>query len=783
MKFFASHFKLFIIFAKYYNNSFKMKKLLAIILVFTTFCATAKTRIGENIDVTHYEIHLNNIDFTNHTLDAVTIVTLTAKEAISSIDLELKSLIVSNVTSNNINVSGFAQDDDVLTINLATTLAANTSASFTISYSGSTYNDGWGGILWSGGYVCNMGVGFTEVPHNLGKAWFPCVDNFTDKATYDVFVTVPTATTAVCGGNLVSNVDNGDGTHTVHYNVPQEIATYHISFVAGDYVEWTDTYNGMNATIPINVYVKPSQINKVEGTFVHVKEIANYFENSYGPYPFNRIGYSITSVGCMEHIDNIGITSGVLTGNTSQESYVAHEMSHMWFGNKITCARAEEMWLNEGFAQFCGMSYQEAIYDEATYQSEMNSVIETVMKNYDSQEGWLALNNVPQNNTYGNTVYKKGATVVHTLRNYLGKELFNEAMRYYLNKFAYQSVTSNDLRDAITEYTGIDMTGFFETYVETCGEPHYTVDRFVSTPNGSNFDVEVFTSQNHRHSDHIGNGVILELAFMDQNWNIVTDTIHWDGATGHTVKTLDFEPIAVFCDYYNKALDASIDKKTVFHNTGKLTNSDLEASVTAISDSTYLRIVHHLVGPSHPLNNEPEISYPTEKYLTVFRDDKGETTMKGIFSFTSSSYQSIVQTENDSIILLYREDISDPWHSIPYSFYGYWNLAQLTVENLQSGDYTFAAIDKSQLGLGENILDNKQMLLSPNPTNSLVKINTKLENSTILIINNLGKTINSFPILDNETTVSVEDYPAGVYYVNLLDEKKNIISTEKLVKK
>ena len=759
-----------------------MKKYLAIFLVFIAFTAKAQTP-GENFNVTHYEIHLNNLDFSAHTIAAVTTVTLTASGAINTIELELKSLTVSNVTATGANVSNFSQNGDILTINLASALAANASASFTITYSGSTFNDGWGGILWSGNYVCNMGVGFESIPHNLGKTWFPCVDNFTDKASYDVYVTVPTDKVAVCGGNLVNTVNNGDGTKTVHYNVPQEIATYHISFVAGDYVEWTDTYSGMNGTIPINVYVKPSQLNKVEGTFVNVKDIANYFETCYGPYPFNRIGYSITSVGCMEHIDNIGITSGVLTGNTSQESYIAHELSHMWFGNKITCARAEEMWLNEGFAQFCGMNYQEAIYGEDTYWNDMNSQIETMLRTYDKAEGWPTLNNIPQNNTYGNVVYKKGATIVHTLRNYLGKELFNETMRYYLNKFAYQSVTSEDLRDAITEYTGIDMTDFFDTWVFTCGEPHYAIDRFTVTPNGSNYDVDIYTSYKHRHSDYISNGTVTELAFMDRNWNIFTDTIHWNGGNGHTTKTLDFEPIAVFCDYYNKFADARIDKYKVFNSNGSLSSSYLVSHVHSITDSTYLRIEYHLVGANHPYNPSWQYKFSEEKYWTVFRDDKGIASIDGVFTYSTQDDPSIIQTANDSVVLLYRENSEQPWHSIPYTIFGYWEVGEITVENLVSGEYTLASVDKAHLGLGENNLNTKKMILAPNPTDNFVRISTQSDNCTILIINSLGQILDSYVLSGNELTISLEDYPVGIYFINLVDEKKNIISTEKLVKR
>ena len=760
-----------------------MNKLLTLILIFTALFATAQTKIGENIDVTHYEIHLNNLDFTNHTIEAVTTVTLTAKTAVNTFDLELKSLVVSNVVSSDANVSNFSQSGDVLTINLTTPMSANASASFTITYGGSTFNDGWGGILWSGGYVCNMGVGFESVPHNLGKCWFPCVDDFVDKATYDVYVTVPTELTAVCGGNLESTTDNGDGTKTVHYNVPQEIATYHISFVAGDYVEWTDTYNGMEADIPVNVYVKPSQIGKVDGTFVHVKDIAEFFEQSFGPYPFNRIGYAITSVGCMEHVDNIGITSGILTGDTSEESYIAHEMSHMWFGNKITCARAEEMWLNEGFASYCGSVYQEAIYGEEVYQNEMNSLIETVLKSYDKAEDWPALNNIPMENTYGNIVYKKGATIVHTMRNYLGPELFNEAMRYYLNKFAYQSVTSEDLRDAITEYTGIDMTGFFDTWVFTCGEPHYAIDRFTVTPNGSNFNVDVYTSQRHRHYDHIGNGVILELAFMDQNWNIVTDTIHWDGANGHTTKTLDFEPIAVFSDYYNKYADARIDRNYVITSTGKVTGYNMEANTSEISDSTYLRIENHLVGPDLPLNQPWEYNYHTERYWTVFRDDKGEASINGVFTYSKNNDACIIENENDSTILLYRRDVFEPWHTIPYTVQGTWKLGKITVEELLSGDYTLASIDKEHYGTDEISENTRKISVTPNPAADQIKITTGLDSYNVLITNVLGQAVSTFSVKGKEIMIPISDYKPGIYYVSIFDDNKNIISTEKLIKK
>lgn len=763
-----------------------MKKLLTIILIFTALFATAQNKIGENFNVTHYEIHLNNIDFTNHTLQAQTIVTLTAVNPTNTIALELKSLTVSAVTATGANVSNFAQNGDVLTINLASALTANATASFTITYGGNTFNESWGGIMWTNGYVCNMGVGFESIPHNLGKCWFPCVDNFTDKATYDVFVTVPTAMSAVCGGNLINTNDNGDGTHTVHYNMPQEIATYHISFAAGDYVEWTDTYNGIERDIPITVYVKPNQINSVPGTFVHVKDIANFYETCFGPYPFNRIGYVITSVGCMEHVDNIGITSGVLTGNTTQEEYVAHELSHMYFGNKVTCATAEDMWLNEGFAQFCGVFYRSDVYGEDDFQQAMSTKTNSIANWCKSQSNWIPLNNIPQTMTYDSqAVYNRGAVVVNTLMNYLGRETFLSGLRSYLASHSYSAASSEQLRDALTAATGIDMNGFFDTYVFTAGMPHYGVDLLNVTQNGNQYDATVKMTYQHYGPEHVGQNNRVEVTFIDNEGQMQTELVNWEGLEENKTVTLNISPIAAFADYYNHFLDAKFDKNLTTTTPATLgIEQQLSIIVNSVEGSVMLRGEEHLVAPDND-PGIPGLTLSTRHHWNVLRLDLGETDVTGKFTFSNNSNMDgdIIHSENDSAVLLYRADINDTWHSIPYAQQGNWKLGILTVSDLQSGQYTIAAIDKTQLGLGENNLDTKKMFLAPNPTENHVKISTNLDNSNILIINNLGQTISFYPMSEKEITISVEDYPAGIYYVNLLDEKKNIISTEKLVKR
>lgn len=775
------------------QNLIKMKKLLAIFLVFTAFFATAKNRIGENIDVIHYEIHLNDIDFASHSINAETTVTLTTLTSTNTIELELKMLTVSAVTANGATVSHYSQSNDVLTISLGTPLAVNSTASFTISYSGQTYNDGWGGILWSGNgttnnYVCNMGVGFESIPHNLGKAWFPCIDNFTDKATYDIYVTVPNDMTAVCGGNLVNTIDNGNDTKTVHYNVPQEIATYHISFVAGNYVEWTDTYNGTEKDVPITVYVKPNLLNNVPGTFVNVKDIANFFENCFGPYPFNRIGYAVTIVGCMEHVDNIGITANVVTGNTDQEEFVAHEMAHMWFGNKVTCSTAGDMWLNEGFAQFCGVFYRSAVYGESDFQQAMGKKINNITNWCKHPNHWIPLNNMPLSMTYDSeAIYNRGAVVVNTMMNYLGRETFLSGLRDYLGTYAYSTATSEQLRDALTSSTGVDMNGFFDTYVFTPGMPHYDVSILDATPNGGQYDVSFKMTYQHVGSSHIGQNNRVEVTFIDHEGAMQTVLVNWDGAAAEQCATIDINPAFAFVDYHNHFLDAKIDKNLTATGTATLNMTRHAVKVNSVTDSVMLRSEAHIVGPDGSSGN-PALAVSTSHFWNVMRIDFGDADVSATFDYSHNADidGDIIHSANDSAVLLYRPTPLDDWHTIPYTIHGNnwnWKMGRFIVDDVQSGQYTIGAIDKTHLGLDENAFDTKLIFLAPNPANNIVKISTKKDNSEILIINNLGQTVGSYSLSDNELTFSVEDFPAGIYYINLLDKNKNIISTEKLIKR
>lgn len=744
-----------------------MKRVFTILIAILTLmgCANAQTS-GENFNVTHYEIHLWDFNFTSHTLQGEAFIDLYATAPTNTFVLELQTLTVTDVAADIYEVTSFNQEGNFLTIVIDETVGAGETLTLDVRYGGNTFNESWGGVHWWGDYVYNLGVGFESIPHNLGKTWFPCVDNFTDKATYSLAITVTNDKKAICGGNHTNTIDNGDGTSTWYWEIPQGVATYHPSFAIGDYVEWTDTYNGIERDIPITVYVKPTQINSVPGTFVHVKDIAAFYEESFGPYPFNRIGYVCTGKGCMEHVDNIAITSGVITGDTSQEEYVAHELSHMYFGNKTTCSTAEDMWLNEGFAQFCGLFYRSAVYGENDYQEAMSSKVSNIVNWCKSESHWIPLNNVPQDMTYdGSAVYDRGAVVVNTMMNYMGRENFLNGIRHYLTNYSCGAASSEQLRDALTEATVIDMNGFFDTYVFTAGMPHYDVNLLSVTPNGNQYDARIKMSYQHYGPSHVGQNNRVEVTFINNQGQLQTTMVHWDGLEAEQTVTLNIAPIAAFVDYDNQSLDAKTEQNKMATGNVSFSVNNLETRVINVIDSVMLRVEGHYVAP----DNDPEIpglTLSTRHYWNVFRLDFNEANVSGKFTYANTAAMDgdLIHTQNDSAVLLYRANVNDTWHTIPYTQTGTWKVGTFTVDELQNGQYTIGAIDKSTLALREFYADQQ---LFPNPANDQVTLQWKGNDSGAIKIFNqnlqLVKTINYTNT--DRMTFPVDDLASGLYFI------------------
>lgn len=754
-----------------------------------SFNAT-KSPVADTIDVVHYRIHLRQINFVQKSIIASAQLLLRPKLPTAVIPLELKQLTVDSVRVNG-NVAAFSQAGQRLGISAGFLAQPSDTVVVEVHYRGVPFSEQWGGFHFSGNYAFNLGVGFVSIPHNLGKAWFPCVDDFQDRATYEVLATVPQGMKATAGGLLEQVITHPDGTSTWHWKLNKPIPTYLASVAIGQYALHQWNYQGLERTIPVTVFSRPQDSLKVPATFQTLNQIVQVFENRFGPYPFNRIGYTSTAIGAMEHVDNIALPHSSFTGNLNSEYLIAHELSHMWFGNAVTCASALEMWLNEGWATFSHHLYKQDLYGPQVYRNEMNNTHYEVLRNaHITDGGYWALNNVPEQYTYGSTSYDKGATVIHTLLNYLGQEKFFNAVKAFLQTYRYQHASSYDLRDALSAHSGINLNDFFDAWVFTPGTPHFWYDSLKVTPEGNQYKAEVFLRQKYKGANFLANSNILEVTFVGQQWQMQTDTVHFSGRTGRSVKMLPFVPILVLPDFYDKTADATTDFSGVVRNPGTLnfTKASFTLYVDALPDSAFYRITHHWVAPDSLRTSITGLRLSPYRHWEIAGLFKPGTQMRGRFFYSNTSNLdgSLIRTQNDSVVLLYRPSAAYDWTPVEHTRTGLWSIGYLNVNNLLPGQYTLAAWDLQLVGI-QTFQSPNQIILraEPNPATDTIRLRwDKSLSGRIMVTDLQGNMMHEMDIQSRSSAyLDIHSWPAGVYFVSVSDASGKRSGASKFVKR
>jgi len=451
-------------------------------------------------------------------------------------------------------------------------------------------------------------------------------------------------------------------------------------------------------------------------------------------------------------------------------------------GDKVTCSSAQEMWINEGWATFFGMYYALVLYgDESAFKQELRVKHGSILQYCHTSSGdgsYFPLNQIPQEYTYGTSAYDRGATVCQALRFYLGDSLFFGTLTAFIDEFAFQSVSSYDMRDFMTNYTGTDMGGFFNNFVLNSGTPHYSVDSFnVAIRNKSFFDATVYVKQKRHGPAFTGDGNIMEVMFMDNNWHSYTDTIHFDGKTGFSVTTLPFWPNVVLVDPEEKMCDATTDNYKTIKTTGNYTfeKTFFSMDVENISDSAFIQVTHNWTPPDsleEPVAGLRLSDYRYWRIDGIFPEDFQAT---GKFFYSANNYldNTLITSSSDTVIILYRRGAMEDWQEVEFEKIGPWNIGNIIVDNLKTGEYTLAVKD-SGVGSAEPNLPEKIILdIYPNPSSgSFTIISGSEADGEIRIYTNTGTLVKAFPVQAGKDLVnwSPEGLASGNYLVALYRE-------------
>ena len=748
---------------------------------------------SDTIDVLHYNIHIDIMNFPNKTINGYTDLKITPKlNSVSSIPLDLLQLTVDSIFIDDNKIPSFNYNDTLLRIPLTNSINIGDTITTRVYYHGEPQVEsyGWGGFHFSNSIAYNLGIALEANPHNYGKVWFPCIDDFVDRATYDFYITTENDKIAVCNGTLIGQNYNRDSTITYHWNLKNTIPTYLASVAVSNYVSIKDTFNGINGKIPISIYVRPSYVSNVQGSFIHLKDILSIYEQHWGAYPWERVGYVGTTLGSMEHATNIAYPNSCITGDLTYEWLYAHELSHHWFGDKYTCSTEGDMWLNEGWAVYNESLFREGLYGEKAYKDNVRKKHEHVLRlAHIIDNGYRALSPMPHEYTYGETVYQKGAGVVHTLRGYLGDSLFFNTIKAFLNEFAYQAVSSYDLRNFISSYTGIDMTDFFDGYVFAPGFPHFSVDSFAVSAHGQNYNVTVYVRQRLKGAAEFYNSNKVEVTFMNNNWNTYNDIINFSGQYGTKVFQVPFSPDIVMLDLGEKICDATTDLSQVIKTTGtyNFPQTYCKLIVHQINDSAFVRVVQNWVAPDSLKTPVQGLRLSNNRYWKIDGIFPPDFVATGQF-FYSKSYHlddSLFSNTGDSLVMLYRQNTAADWQPINFRKSGGITIGYIFIDTLQKGEYTLSVWDKNYVGNKKNKNYKKNSLrVYPNPSDDSFNIEFNIKNKAVIsVYNSQGELVDNINILPKQNFVQWKpiNLSKGIYFIRVHSKNNKVIANKKIV--
>jgi aminopeptidase N len=303
-----------------------------------------------------------------------------------------------------------------------------------------------------------------------GRYWWPCYDLPNDKATLDVYSTVPDSNVCVSNGVLVSVTPGAPGTKVYHWRETHPISTYLVAVTVGHFWQWTQT----SGSLPILENVFPEDSTKARFDFANVPAMIPVFAARWGPYAFDKYGQvAVTpfSFGGMEHQSLTTINRSWVRGDRGLETGVAHELAHQWWGDMVTCVDFRNIWLNEGFASYGECEWQEDFYGAAAYDAFVQQQMSSALSSDNNLR--YALYDPPPGNLFGNTIYQKGSLVLHMLRRVLGDGLFFAGMQLYGQRFKYGTASTADFQVAMEDASGQPLDWFFSEWVYDKGLPTY----------------------------------------------------------------------------------------------------------------------------------------------------------------------------------------------------------------------------------------------------------------------------------------------------------------------
>jgi aminopeptidase N len=429
-------------------------------------------------------------------------VTLTfgTRAPLASIELDLdRNLPIDaiDVDGEPLHPSSWRNPEGKLTIDLPQPLQPGKQVAVRVRYHGRPHiakRAPWdGGFVWSQTPDGQPWVASAVQGEGCDLFW-PCIDHPTGKAkVVDEHITVPSPLVAA-GNGIAMGMDEKDGWRTYHWRTKNP-STYGISINVAPYQLLSGEYRSRYGNvIPLRMWYLPQNEKGAKELFAEFAPMLDFFESTIGPYPFGdeKMGVVETPHKGMEHQTINAYGNKYAKTAYGYDELLQHEFAHEWFGNQLTNANWDDMWLHEGLGSYMQPLYMQSLRGDLEYFASLMHQRALVENKAPMVSGKPRL----EEDVYdtkrggpGQDIYNKGSLVMHTLRGLIGDDAFFRSVREEVygtpdprpGNFAPRYGTTPEFIAIVKRVSGRDLDWFFQAYLYQKDLPELQATRSGTT--------------------------------------------------------------------------------------------------------------------------------------------------------------------------------------------------------------------------------------------------------------------------------------------------------------
>ena len=397
-------------------------------------------------DAQHYSVDLA-VNVPANGIAGTTTMVAIADQVLSAFNLDLAQLTVSGVGVNG-RPATFAHIGQELIITPTVPLGAGETFTTVVAYSGMPVPIVDPGASYSEvGWLTQTDGVFVASEPSGAMGWYPSNNHPRDKATYRLRITVEAEYDVAANGLLTDIIEHG-GERTHVWESDDPIASYLVTVHIGHYD--VETEKGPNG-LTIRNYFPTTTPDAIRNRFDKTAEMVAFLDELIAPYPFDAYGVALLNIHVGWALETQTLSTFGAGG--SSETVILHELAHQWFGNSVSPATWDDIWLNEGFATYLSYMWLEEEQDRAALDDVMADLY-TFLERTDAKPPA----GVPVDEMFSRTVYVRGAWTLHALRLAVGDETFAKILRTYYQRFAGGAASTEDFIAVASEVSGRDVS-------------------------------------------------------------------------------------------------------------------------------------------------------------------------------------------------------------------------------------------------------------------------------------------------------------------------------------